>query len=314
MQPSKLLLLSALSVVSFGFVAACSSEDSASTSGAGGGTTSTTASAGGSTSSTSDSATSSTSTGGPECDGPGYSGEAMPLQVDSITADIIDLDGNAFAAEPVQLCGLDICLYGDTDAAGHVVVPANKEMNTPSFKWGDGVTAARIAARLLEPGDTTFQKLVALRLPQDGVAMALGTTAKSGDVSLIFASEGSIEVDAINFPEPDQQLFRSVTVPSARIAEVIDASLGLEMLFGAGPFETVFCPAAKVSVPNSEGWDPGAAVEFWLHGVDTLQDWAPYAGWVKVSDGQVSADGVSVETAEGQGLPALGVFGIKRAN
>ena len=144
--------------------------------------------------------------------------------------------------------------------------------------------------------------------------MVVGTTLTSGDLSLTVDAEGVIEVDEINFPEPEQQLFRSSTVPAARIAEVIDPALGLEMLFAAGPFETLFCPAAKVSVPNSEGWDPGTAVELWLQGVDTLQHWAPYAGWTKVSTGAVSADGLTIETTEGEGLPSLGVIGFKRAN
>lgn len=314
MRPSSVLFFSLLSLAAFAPLAACSSSDSGSTSGAGGGsTTSTTSSAGGSTSST-DAATTSTSSGGPECDGPGYAMGAMPLTVDSVTADIVDLDGNAFAGEGTQLCGLDICLFGDTDGSGHVSIPANKEMDTPAFKWGNGYTAARLALRLPEAGDTVFQKLIALRLPQAGVAMVPGTTLTSGDLSLTVDAEGVIEVDEINFPEADQQLFRSSTVPADRVGDVVDPALGLEMLFAAGPFETLFCPAAKVSVPNSEGWAAGTAVELWLQGVDTLQHWAPYAGWTKVSTGAVSADGATIETTDGEGLPSLGVFGIKRAN
>lgn len=315
MRPSSLIVLSFLTLASFGPLAACSSDDAAETAaGAGGGSTSaTTASAGGSTSS-SDAATSSTSSGGPECEGPGYAGGEMPLTVDSITADIVDLDGNPFAGEGTQLCGLDICLFGDTDATGHVIIPANKEMNTPAFKWGNGYTAARLALRLPAAGDTDFPKLVAVRLPDAGVAMVPGTTLTSGDLSLTVDAEGVIEVDEINFPEPEQQLLRSATVPADRIAEVVDPALGIEMLFAAGPFETLFCPAAKVSVPNSEGWDPGTAVELWLLGVDTLQHWAPYADWAKVSTGAVSADGATIETTDGEGLPSLGVIGIKRAN
>jgi hypothetical protein len=64
-------------------------------------------------------------------------------------------------------------------------------------------------------------------------------------------------------------------------------------------------------VPNTAGWPAGTEVEFWLHGVYPGEDWAPYGGWAKVSDGVVSGDGQSVETADGQGVPTLSVFGIK---
>ncbi len=59
-------------------------------------------------------------------------------------------------------------------------------------------------------------------------------------------------------------------------------------------------------------WPAGTAVEFYIHSVSVDQEWAPYAGWAKVSDGAVSADGKTIATADGQGLPVLEVFGIQK--
>ena len=60
-------------------------------------------------------------------------------------------------------------------------------------------------------------------------------------------------------------------------------------------------------------WAAGAAVEFYIHGLDVGQEWAPYAGWAKVSDGKVSDDGTEVVTADGQGIPVLSTFGVRLA-
>ena len=316
MLRNNVLLLPTLALAALPFFVACSGDDS---SGSGGATSSSDATTtatgmGGDASSTTTSGTTTSSTGsGPECDGPGYGGDHNPTQVDSVDATIKDVSGAALAAEGVQLCGLDICLFGDTDANGHVFVPANKMMDTPAFKFGDGVTAARFAI-LLPAGESApvMSDLVAIRLPTEGVAMEAGKTVTSGPVSLTFDAVSSIEIDEINFPEPDQQLFRAAVAKAGEVAGSLDPALGLELVIGAGPFETVLCPAAKLSVDNIEGWTAGAAVEFYLHGVDVLQDWAPYGGWQKVSEGKVTDDGTKIETNDGEGLPVLSIIGIKR--
>ena len=67
-----------------------------------------------------------------------------------------------------------------------------------------------------------------------------------------------------------------------------------------------------LSVPNTTGWAAGTEVEFWIHGVSVKEEWAPYGGWGKVSDGKVSSDGSRVETNEGDGIPILSVIGIRK--
>ena len=42
------------------------------------------------------------------------------------------------------------------------------------------------------------------------------------------------------------------------------------------------------------------------------EEWAPYGGWAKVSEGAVSGDGKNISTADGGGLPLVTVVGLRR--
>jgi hypothetical protein len=100
-------------------------------------------------------------------------------------------------------------------------------------------------------------------------------------------------------------------VPIDRAPELVDDSFGFDLVFAATPTDTTFCPAAQLSVDNDDGFAPGTAFEVFLHGVDIEEEWAPYGGWAKVSDAEVSADGARIETTT-PGLPMLGVVGLRR--
>jgi hypothetical protein len=91
----------------------------------------------------------------------------------------------------------------------------------------------------------------------------------------------------------------------------VDPTLGFEIIVATTPVATEFCPAAELRLPNSLNWVANTPVEFFVHGVEIAEDYAPYGGWAKVSDGSVSPDGVSIVTSEDGGIPVLGVFGIK---
>jgi len=212
----------------------------------------------------------------------------------------------------VQVCGLDICLSGSTNNAGKATVNGmGKSLKAPAFKYGDGVHYARLAIPLTQ-AITTFPSLSTAKLPSPGVAFAAGKDITSGEVTLSIAAGGAAIVDDLNFPDPADQTFRAAAIGPDKIKQALDPALGIEMVFGAGPIDTLLCPAAKVTVPNSLGWPAGTAVEFYLHGIDISQDWAPYAGWAKVSDGEVSADGKGISTSDGGGLPILSVFGVRK--
>jgi hypothetical protein len=254
---------------------------------------------------------------GPSCAGPGYRGEVAPQRVETVEATVVDPQGSPIANQQVQLCGLDICLFGTTDANGHVVVDAGgRMMQKPAFKFGDGVLHARLASPLPadQPSIVFPAPLVAARFPElsAGQTLAAGQTLTSSELSLTLPSGAVIDIDTLLNDAPEEQTFRAVEIPLDAAAPALDPATPLDRVFAVTPLETKICPDAAVSVPNRDGWPAGTAVEFFVHGLEINEEYAPYAGWAKVSDGAVSADGMRIETAQDGGLPILGVIGIHR--
>lgn len=292
---------------------ACSSPADTSTGGSGG--TGTTGGSGGNTS-TSSSGGAGGSGGAPvECEGPGFGGNEKEVAIGVVKATVVDQDGNPAVNVAVQACGTDICITEQSNASGSAVVNVNDTLTQPAFKYGDGITHAKFAS-LLAAGDSTFTDVVTLTLPPagQGDAFAAGAAAESGGVTIEIPAGGSVTVDELIYEEPDQQVFRAVLLPAGANVPAVSPELGLGVVYGTAPLETVFCPPARVRVPNTLGWAAGAPVEFLVLGLDIAQHWAPYAGWEMLSDGAVSADGTEIVTAEGQGLPVLSTFGIRLKN
>jgi hypothetical protein len=143
-----------------------------------------------------------------------------------------------------------------------------------------------------------------------GTAFTTGGNAVSGGVTLAIPAGCVVTVDMLNYETADSQLFRAVQIPvSKEMPVIMPSGLTIGILIGVAPLETTFCPAVGVTVPNTAGWPAGTAVEFYLHGVDTFEEWSVYGGWTKVSDGAVSADGTSVSTT-GAGFPVLETFAV----
>lgn len=306
--------------------AACSSSPGEPT-GTGGGTTTTTASgttttgAGGGSGTT----TSAAGTGGGDiaCKGGDYSNPTPPkLLIGTVSVKVVDLaDKPAPDDFSVQVCGTNLCFYGKPGMMGNFsVIGTTTELDQPVFKFGDARNFAKLAipvtmATLDAQGNKAFGTLTTAALPTDGVALAAGKSATSGDVTLAVPAGGAAVIDETVYPELVDQQFRAVTIPVAKATDVLaSAPPGIEQLYGVGPLETVFCPAATVTVPNADAvkWPAGTDVEFWILGLDgASEEWAPYGGWVKVSDGKVSADGKTISTGA-TGLPLLSTFGIRK--
>jgi hypothetical protein len=194
-----------------------------------------------------------------------------------------------------------------------VVVSTGSDITKPAFKFGEGKVSARFARLLPNEATVDFGVVHTVRLPElsTGVALTAGNEASSGGLTLLPEAGSAIKIDKLTFSEAAEQKLRAVRVPLERAGDLIDESLGLELLYAATPTSTQFCPPARLRVTNSEGWEPGTLVEVLLHGVEIDQEWAPYGGWTKVSDAQVSDDGSEIETTE-PGLPLLGVLGFRR--
>ena len=152
-----------------------------------------------------------------------------------------------------------------------------------------------------------------VRLPalETGVPLSAGSAASSGGLSLLPPAGGTIRIDQLTYESVEEQSLRAVRVPNELVPQFADAELGLELVYGATPVDTHFCPPAALRVDNTEGWAPGSEVEVLLHGVAIEEEFAPYGGWAKVSDARVSTDGAHIETTS-PGIPVLGVLGLRR--
>jgi hypothetical protein len=263
----------------------------------------------------------------PECPGPGYGTELQARRVTSLTGRVADLEGNPVSLQ-ATVCGLNLCIYGETDTAGTVVTcndqafctpgiqpPAGQDLYRPAFKYGQGIDFAEFAY-LLPPGQTDYDvdTMATVRFPPTDTASALeaGTTVTSGEVTLVLAATTHVTIEIFVFETEPLRRFRAASIPADRAPPAVDASFGFELVYATTPVNTTLCPPAAMSVPNSAGWPAGAEVEFFVHGLDTAEPWAPYAGWAKVSDGSVSSDGTVVNTAPDGGIPYLSVIGIRQ--
>lgn len=245
--------------------------------------------------------------------GPGYREDVSPQRVDSLSAELVDRDGEPVANELVQVCGLDLCTNGGSDTQGRVSITPAQEFREPAFKFGEGRESARFAWLLPDEPELELGVVRTVRLPPLATAVALtpGETITYEELVLTLAPGTKIQIDGLSFRTPEERGLRAVRVPLDRAPEVVQSGPGLELVYATTPVETRFCPPATLAIPNDEGWDAGTEVELWLHGVDITEEFAPYGGWAKVSEAVVSADGERIETTE-PGLRVLGVLGFRR--
>jgi len=266
-------------------------------------------------------ATTTTSTGGTtgsggseiECEGAGFGGNEKELAIGTVKATVVDQAGMPAGNVVVQACGTDVCINGLTNGSGSATVAVNDTLTAPALKYGDGLTHAKFASLLAQAGDSSYADVMVLKLAPFGVGdmFAPGATATSNGVSIEVPADGVAAVDNSLYEELEQQVFRAVLLPAGANVPAVDPAMELEIVYGAAPVETVFCPPAKLRVPNTPQWAAGAAVEVFVHGLDVAQHWAPYAGWQMVGEATVSADGTEVVTDDGKGLPVLSTFALR---
>lgn len=307
MRAPVLTLASSLALATVA-LAACG--DSSTGSGGAGGNATTSTGTGSSSSKASTSTATGTGTGGgASCDEPvGAGSAALNVGVTSIQGSVVDTAGAAASTVPVQVCGKNKCLYGTTSASGSVTVTNDgSNLDRPLFKVGDGLTTARSAYPITTPTATVMATVQSMT--DSAKAFTAGTTLTAANASLEIAAGGTAGF-AIEFGDPAMQTFRAGEVPTAKIADIATGQTFVG-LWGFGPIETVLCPPAKLTVKNDTGLAANAAVEFYLQELNTGEGFGTYGDWVKVADGAVSADGATISTNAGSGIPELGLIGIK---
>lgn len=247
------------------------------------------------------------------CPAPGYSSASAPVVIDEVDAQLVDAQGAPTANVKVQVCGLDACFYGTSNAAGKTSVVPASALTSPAFKYGDGFGFARLAIALDSSAKQDLGQLVALPLPDysAGAAFPSAGEVSNGDLTLVLAPGTAVVHDVLTYSDDSELVFRSVPIPLAQSSRAVDPSLAFELAFGVAPLGTTFCPGAALRVGNALAWAAGTAVEVFVQGLETNQDWAPYGGWVKVADASVSADARSIETTSG-GIPILSSIALRR--
>lgn len=243
-----------------------------------------------------------------------------------MTGTIIDPAGAPAEGVFIQVCGTDFCVNGTTNANGELVTCSNggpvctpgvapgQNMTQPAMKYGDGLTYVKFGYPLAGSTprfDLGTLKIISIDPPGSGQPITPGTTAVSNGVELSLAAEAKVTFDELTYVTDEEKQFRAVIFDPTDAPEALDPALNLELLVGTTPIETEFCPAATLTLPNSKGWSPDAEVEFFVHGVSIEEEWAPYAGWAKVSNGKVSSDGTKVATNPDEGIPHLSVIGVR---
>lgn len=251
----------------------------------------------------------------PSCHGPGYAGSPTEQAFSHLSATVVDGNGKPISGLIAQACGTDICLNGTTASNGSVIIEQDvPKMTKPAFKYADGTAYVRFALPLSGSSidvDLGKQATFPFDPPASGAPLVPGEPAVSNGIALTVSA--AVPPDVLDFPTPDLQKFRALEIPIDEVPPAVDPSFGFGMVVALTPSGTALCPAAALSVPNSPGWDAGARVDLFLHGIDVAEEWAPYGGWAKVSEGAVSADGKTIATDPDGGIPALSVIGIRLA-
>ena len=247
--------------------------------------------------------------------GPGFGEPAPEVEIQSVAATVVDQQSAPAEGLMVYLCGTLVCSpFARTASDGSAVVGFSEPigpMEKPAFKYGDGRSYGRFAARLpASDGTLELGRVGTPGLPEEGQPLAAGSVVDSGGVRLTLASDAEFEISAIDYPSEDDRLFRAAELPIDLAPPELLEDSGLEAIFALGPAGTVVCPAAGLSVPNSLGAAPGTELDVLMHGVDTEEEFAPWGGWVEVGVARVSDDGERIELESGA-LPVLSAVGLR---
>lgn len=235
------------------------------------------------------------------------SGDPQPIELGTISGQLVDEQGDPTSAGLVQVCGKDICINARVGNSGKLAEVVGDTLDTPACKFGDGLTWGKLAIPL-ESGDTELGTLTAVRLPDfsESVAFTPGESISSGGVTLTLAPEARVEVDLLTYEDEAQQGFRAAALPEAALTQLNqDFVAG----FALSPVETRICPSPALSLENIANLPPSTALELLVLGLDVAEHQAPYGQWKRVGEGQVSDDGATLEFPDG--VPVLTAIGIR---
>ncbi len=247
-----------------------------------------------------------------ECDFPPSNATSPQIrEFETVAGTVTTVDGEPVAADAVQVCGINLCLYGETDESGEVLVAQGPTpLDVPIFKAGDGLDRAKIGYPVPPGGGEIEISATTIDLVDSGTAMEAGAEADADGVVLTIADAGLVGLNILEFGDPGQDTFRAAVIPAAFI-DLVAPDQGFVAVVGLGPHETIFCPPAGLSIPNDADLEPGTEVEFVQQGLETGQYFVDYGQWGQVATGHVSDDGATITTDDGQGIPIISAIGVR---
>jgi hypothetical protein len=236
------------------------------------------------------------SSGGSEC-------------VSVVHAKLVKADGSGAAGVPVFVCGTNVCsLPASTASDGTATLTLCLEFAGPALKVFDDPAWVPFAA-LLRGAGPSFDATVQLTpLPAAGGVLAPGTNT-SGPVTLDVS--GTVTFD-LEHATPASRGFRAALAGAGAFAGTglaPSASQMPDVVWGLAPLNTKLSPPGTLTVPNMQpnAWPAGMMLHVALDGTDTTTATppAPWGTWGEIGTAHVSADGKTITTDDGAGIPEL---------
>lgn len=240
-------------------------------------------------------------------EGPAPKSATEPVLVEQVSGRLIDEEGQPTPDAHLQVCAKNVCYDATLGSSAQFDETYGEEMDAPACKFGDGKGWGKLAIAL-DGGTSDVGTLTVVTLPPlaQGAKLGAGDAASSGGVTLTLSDDVRVEIDELTYEDEGEWVFRAAPFSEAVLAELgQDFALG----FSLAPHETVICPSPALSVENTADLEAGATLELFVHGLDVSEEWAPYAGWEKVGEGEVSQDGATLEFPDG--VPVLTAIGIR---
>jgi hypothetical protein len=307
-QLSRNGLLFSVATLALAFATGCGDSDSDSPGGGGGGTATTgPTTASGSTVSSSGSTSSTTGTGVPGCEEPTpQPGAENNVPLTTVQASARDENDAGIPNTPFQLCGTDLCLPGTTSAIGLATFTNSQPaLDRPYFKPGDSLTYGKIGYAYTEQSPSPLVGHFPT-MTDSGSEMVPGMTVSAAGASLVVPA--GYTIDTLIYDEPAKQTFRAGQLPTNLVADAT-GDADFVMLYGLGPFETLLCPPAQLTLDNYADLPADSEVELWGQELGIEEFFGGFGEWIYLDDGVVSSDGSTITTVNG--IPVLFTIAIK---
>jgi len=232
----------------------------------------------------------------------------------TVQASLVGASGAPASGLDLLVCGDNLCsLPGQTDSQGATQFELCEAMVLPALKFIGGPGYVSFATAVTQ-ANTTFAPITVFPLPATGAAFPTSAgVVTSGPVTLSVAA-GAVTFDPSQATDANTQAFRAAQVDVTKVPAPFPASLGLTVIWGLAPVNATLTPSATLTIPNTEAWPAGSAVDFYMNGVEPAAGVAvPYGAWGPVGTGTVSQDGttISTDTGAGNGLPVLSMVGVR---